>query len=179
MSQDFAYITELADDFFRQRRVGRSLRIIEESEITGWEVWFQVEFAHFLSQHETEPEWWREWSIDYDRRIEKERTRCRPDFIIRKKGWRQESYAALEIKQHPDAGICFSNMMKDIQKISKVRTSSLDIRSFWVLGIHKRRPKGELLELIMSRFEAAGMNPPEGNIVLRYIPGSNYAYSVF
>ncbi|MDL0433993.1 hypothetical protein QPM17_22895 [Marinobacter sp. TBZ242] len=95
MSQDFDYLTELTEDFFRQRRVGRSLRIIEESEITGWEVWFQVEFAHFLSQHLTEPEWWREWSLDYDRRMEKGRTFCRPDFIIRKKGWRQESYAAL------------------------------------------------------------------------------------
>lgn len=179
MSQDFDYVAELAEGFFRQRRVGRSLQLIEECKMTGWEAWFQVEFALFLSQHESQPEWWREWSVDYDHRMEKEGNFCRPDFIIRKKGWRKESYAALELKQHPDAGTCFSNMMKDVQKISKVKASSLDIRSFWVLGIHKRRTKGELRELIMSRFKIADMNPPEGNVLVRYIPGSNYAYSMF
>jgi hypothetical protein len=179
MSDDFSYLAELTEEFFNRRRTGSSLQIIEEHAITGWEVWFQVEFAHFLSQHDSQPEWWREWPVDLDRRKEKERTFCRPDFIIRKKGWRRETYAAVEVKQHPDAEICFSNMMKDIEKISKVKVSALDIRSFWVLGIHKKKPKSDLRSLISSRFESAGMDPPDKNLVIRYIPGSNYAYSMF
>lgn len=179
MKSDFQYLADLMEDFFNQRRVGRSLSIIEEQEITGWEVWFQVEFANFLSQHGSDPEWWREWPVEFDQRKEKERIFCRPDFIIRKKGWRKESYVALEVKQHPEAGACFSNMMKDIEKISKVRESSLNIRTYWVLGIHRRKPKAELRSLIASRFEAVGMEPPDGDLVIKYIPGSNYAYSMF
>jgi len=179
MSGDFHYLAELAEDFFRQRRVARSLSIIEEQEITGWEVWFQIEFANFLSQHGSAPEWWREWPLEFDRRREKERTFCRPDFIIRKKGWRKESYAALEVKQHPEAAMCFSNMMKDIVKISKVKGSSLDLRTFWVLGIHRRKPKSELRDLVESRFEAAGMESPGENLAIKYIPNSNYAFSMF
>ncbi|SFX31140.1 hypothetical protein [Marinospirillum alkaliphilum] len=179
MSADFEYLSELTEDFFRQRRVGRSLAIIEDQAITGWEVWFQIEFANFLSQHESLPEWWREWPVELDRRKEKGQTFCRPDFIIRKKGWRKESYAALEVKQHPDAAACFSNMMKDIKKISKVRVSSLDIRTSWVLGIHKRKSKTELQNLILSRFKSAGMEPPSDNLLIRYISGSNFAYSMF
>lgn len=179
MNTDFEYLSSLVESFFSQRRIGRSLAIIEDHEITGWEVWFQIEFANFLSQHDSLPEWWREWPVKLDRRKEKGRTFCRPDFIIRKKGWRQESYAALEVKQHPDAAACFANMRKDIEKISKVKVSSLDIRTFWVLGIHKRKPKAELRELILSSFESAGMDPPDTNLTIRFIPGSNYAYSMF
>lgn len=180
MNQDFDYVAQLVNGFFTQQRVGRSLQLIEEYEITGWEVWFQVEFAHFLSQHESQPEWERERSIDYDHRMEKERNFCRPDFIIRKKRWRKESYTLLEVKQHPEAGTCLSNMIKDVKKISKIKESSLDVRGYVVLGIHRRQKKGELRELIESRFKAENMKPPpKKNVLVRYIPGSNYAYSMF
>ncbi|MBU0501146.1 MAG: hypothetical protein KJ558_03715 [Gammaproteobacteria bacterium] len=179
MSGDFQYLVKLTDDFFRQRRVGKSLGIIEEQKITGWEIWFQIEFANFLSQHESSPEWWREWPVEFDRRTEKERTFCRPDFIIRKKGWRKESFAALEVKQNPDPGLCFSYMMKDIKKISKVRRSALDLRTFWVLGVHRRKHKADLHALIDLRFTDAGMEPPYENVVIKYIPNSNFAFSMF
>lgn len=179
MSVEFEYVSELVDEFFCQKKIGNSLSIIEQNEITGWEVWLQIELSHFLSQHHSMPEWWREWPVDFDRRIEKTRTFFRPDFIIRKKGWRKESYVALELKQHPDAGSCFANMLKDIQKVGKARPSSLDIRRMFSLGVHRRKPNSELRDLIVSRFEAAGMEPPTERMVIRYIPGSKYAYSLF
>lgn len=172
-------MTELIEEFFRQRRVGRSLSIIEEQNITGWEIWFQVEFANFLSQHHSMPEWWREYAVEFDRRREKMGVFCRPDFIIRKKGWRTDAYAALEVKQHPEASVCFSNMMKDITKIAKIRASSLDLRSFWVLGIHLRKPKAELFNMIESRHEAAGLQLYADNVLIKYIPNSKYAFSIF
>lgn len=172
-------MAELTEEFFRQRRVSRSLCIIAEQEITGWEVWFQIEFANFLSQHHSEPEWWREWPVEFDRRREKTRIFCRPDFIIRKKGWRKDMYAVLEVKQHPEAGVCFSNMMKDIEKIAKIRASSLDLRSFWVLGIHLRKPKAELFKMIESRFGAAGLKFHVDDVLIKYIPNSRYAFSMF
>lgn len=178
MSQDFDYIAQLVNSFFSQQKVGKSLQLIEEFDITGWEVWFQVEFARFLSQHESRPEWKRERSIDYDHRMEKTRSFCRSDFIIRKKGWRNESYIIVEVKQHPDARNCFYSMMKDVKKISMIKKSSLAVRGYIMLGIHKRQKKSDLRKLIISRLEAANMNLPEDRVLVRYIPGSNYAYSM-
>lgn len=179
MKRDFHYIADLLEGFFKQRKIGKALRIIEESDITGWEVWFQIEFSYYLSQHESFPEWWREWPVEFDRRREKEKIFCRPDFIIRKKGWRQDAYAALEVKQHPEAAVCFSNMMKDIEKIAKIKSSSLDVRSFWVLGIHRKKSKSELRSMVVSRFEAAGLDYSEESTLIKYIPNSNYAYTIF
>ncbi|WP_155985239.1 MULTISPECIES: hypothetical protein [unclassified Thioalkalivibrio] len=179
MNTDLKYIAELVDAFFRQRRVARSFQIIEQQEISGWEVWFQIEFANFLVQHESEPEWWREWPVAFDGRKEKRRTFCRADFLVRKKGWRTGSYAALEVKQHPEAKECFSSMIKDIDKISKVKASEVDLRSFWVLGIHRRKPKPELRTLIDSAFESSGRELPGKNRIVRYIPNSQYAFSLF
>lgn len=179
MNPDFEYLSELTGAFFRQRVICNSLSLIEMHEISGWEVWLQIQFAYFLSQHHSNPEWWREWPIELDRRTEKERLLCRPDFIIRKKGWRQESYTALEMKQHPNAGICLNNMIKDITKISKVRGSALNLRTFWVLGIHQRQQKAELRDLIESRLKAADMPSPGDHLLIKYIPASNYAYSMF
>lgn len=178
MKNDFEYVFGLVHQFFHQARIGKSLSIIDEKGITGWETWFQVEFAYFLSQHEEQPEWWRECTLDYDRRSEKEKFQCRPDFIIRKKGWRLESYVALEVKQHPSPAMCYTNMMKDLEKISKVRVSSLDIRDYFVLGIHEKYKKGELRELIDTRFQENNLEPPS-DLAVRHIPRCNYSYSMF
>ncbi len=45
MNADFLYLGSLVEEYFHQRRIGKALSIIENQRITGWEVWFQVEFA--------------------------------------------------------------------------------------------------------------------------------------
>lgn len=179
MKRDFEYMSGLIEGFFKQARIGGSLRIIKEQEITGWEVWLQIEFAYYLSKLESPPEWWREYSVDFDRRMEKLRGFCRPDFIIRKRGWREDRYAALEMKQHPDAGHCYNNMMVDIIKMGKAKASSLDIRSLWVLGVHDRRSKPELREMVEKRFSDNGFDPPGDHVLIKYIPRCDFAYTLF
>ncbi len=179
MQKDFEYLSGLIGDFFDQPRIGRTFNIIEENEITGWEVWFQIEFAHFLSQHDSSPEWWREHTLKYDRRIEKIRNSCRPDFIIRKKGWKTDSYVALEIKQHPNAKACVNNMFKDIEKIFKIKDSELDTRSFWVLGVHERTPKNDLRKYVAKSFEEGNLEFSEKLFLTKYIPKTNLSYTIF
>ena len=79
--------------------------------------------------------------MEYDYRKVKDRSLLRPDFIIRKKGWRLDSFIALEFKQHPDAGACINNMLSDVEKVSRARESEIDIRSMWALGITDRASK--------------------------------------
>ena len=179
MRDDFLYLSGLIDEFFRGVKVGRALSIIEDQGITGWETWFQVEFAYFLSSHDSDPEWYREWPVELDRRMEKNRYFCRPDFILRKKGWRKESYVALEMKQHPEPTVCISNMIKDVEKLYKAKTSSLDIRTFWVLGVHKRKDKTELREIILSKLNKASIEIDEKLLITKFIANSNYSYTIF
>lgn len=179
MSTDFDYLQTLADDFISIPRIRQAFALIERQEISGWEVWFQIEFSQFLSNHESEPEWWRESTVDYDRRMEKEKVQCRPDFLIRKKHWALDRYAALEVKQHPQAGHCIKNMVADLRKMSKVRASSVDLRSYWVLGIHRDESEDEIARLIDQHVTNQGAVVVHGLVASRKIKGTGLAYTLF
>lgn len=141
MKEDFSYLSLLIKEFFSSEHIIERLNLIYKDErISGWEIWLQIEFSHFLATHNSEPEWYRESPLKFDRRKEKEKSYFCPDFLIRKKGWTRESYVALEIKQHPIPASCIRNMRSDIDKVSKMRISELNIRTMWVLGIFKAEP---------------------------------------
>ena|SRR5450830_84992 len=179
MSVEFKYLTELAEEFFSRSHTQKSLRLIDENEISGWEIWIQVEFSYFLSMHITEPEWGREVALDYDRRSEKNKKFLRPDFLIRKKGWRRESYFALEFKQHTVAANCISNMVKDMHRVEKLRRSTIDLRSYWLLGIYKRRPKSEINELITNALSIYDYKYHLDSVVNKVIQNTPYGYCIF
>lgn len=176
MKSDFEYLTGLVDDFFAKSHIQKSLQLIHDQEITGWETWWQIEFSRFLYEHITEPEWDREITLEYDYRMEKERWCLRPDFIIRKKGWRRDSYVALELKQNPKLGACLNNMMADVQKLYKLRQSEIDLRNFWVLGISERKPKAEMMERIYNKLEEWEVESE--SVHVRYVPNVK-AFSYF
>ncbi len=179
MQRDFDFLKGLIADFFAKTNLQRGLQIINEQGITGWEVWLQVEFAYFLSQHEAEAEWWRETIIAFDGRKESEKMYFKPDFLLRKKGWRKESYAALEMKQHPDAASCINNLLKDIVKVSKIKKSELDLRTYWALGVFLRDNKSELKDKLFEKALIAGVEIHESMLDIKYIKNTNYAYIIF
>lgn len=76
---DFGYMYTLLEDFFKRSNIRSALRVIADQTITGWEVWFQVEFARFLAEHESEPEWGHEYAVQYGWRKEKHRYYFKPD----------------------------------------------------------------------------------------------------
>ena len=176
---DFQYISELVESFFSQAHIQRALNLIYEQEISGWEIWWQIEFANFLSMHKTEPEWYREEAIDFDMRMEKGKSFARADFVIRKKGCKQDAYIALELKQHPVYSNCIRNMMKDIIKFEKLKKSHLEIRSFWVLGVFNREKKQYVKEFVSARLEEADYEFHRSIFLNKFIPNTHYAYCIF
>ncbi|MEF5100217.1 hypothetical protein U9184_13215 [Escherichia coli] len=133
LNRDFDHLSTLLHLFFEREDICQKLNIIDQNNITGWEVWFQVEFANMLCS--TDHEWWREQALSCDMRKKPERPTLHTDFLLRKKGWAQDSYIALEIKQNSDATSCVKNMIADLEKSAKIKRSELELRSFWTLGI--------------------------------------------
>ena len=176
---DFEYVSELLEMFFKRRRLQSAFKVIAAQEITGWEIWFQVEFARFLAEHESEPEWWREYPFAFDYRMEKERIFLRPDFVIRKKHWATDRYLALEIKQHLQLGNCITNMISDLKKVAKIRKSEIDLRSYWALGIFQTDDEIDLPELIESKMSGTALSYHESRTAISYIPGTVFSYALF
>lgn len=179
MKADFQYINELVFEFLSQKEIAKSLDLIDKQEISGWEIWFQVEFSKFLSGHNSEPVWGRELSFEFDYRKERERGFFKPDFLIRKKGWRKESYTALEVKQHRNAATCIANMMKDLVKVSKIRASELDLRTYWALGLFQTEPTQDPWQLIYEKSNLTNVEIIRPCCVVQPIKGTNYTYALF
>ncbi|MCJ8146398.1 hypothetical protein MKI79_05720 [Acinetobacter sp. A3.8] len=137
MDRDLDYIKLLLNDFFNDKLMVEKFELIQKNHVTGWEIWLQIEFAHFLAKHSSSPEWYREESYEYDKRKEKIKLKLRPDFLVRKKGWRINEYMALEFKQNVQPRACLNNMITDLNKYSKIRGSNNDLRSVWTVGVFK------------------------------------------
>ncbi|OTA21158.1 hypothetical protein Xbed_00809 [Xenorhabdus beddingii] len=104
INRDFEHLNVLLDNFFSSDEICNRFHLIEQGNITGWEIWLQVEFSYMLSQ--TEHEWWREFAFKYDNRKIKGKKYLRPDFLLRKKGWALDTYMIVEFKQHANPKSC-------------------------------------------------------------------------
>ncbi|WP_409307198.1 hypothetical protein [Pectobacterium sp. B1J-3] len=133
IDRDFHHLNGLLSDFFSQKNIQQKLHIIHEHEITGWEIWLQIEFTNMLIN--TEHVFYREQALEFDYRQNKEKYYFRPDFLLLKKGWTQEKYMAVEFKQNPNPTTCVRNMAGDLKKVGQIRKSELDLRSVWAVGI--------------------------------------------
>jgi hypothetical protein len=176
---DFEYMHGLLKDFFKRPNIRSALRVIDQQEITGWEIWFQVEFARFLAEHISEPVWERECAVEFDYRREKLRYFFKPDFIIRKKHWARERFVALEIKQHTQLGNCLTNMVADLAKVAKIRKSELDLRSIWALGIFPHDQEADVREMIEAKLEGVGETYYEARTATERIPRTAFSYALF
>ena len=133
--KDFKFIKDLCCSFFRKRSIIKTLNIIDDQRISGWEKWMQIEFAKFCNDREDVAEWSREEAYRLDRRTSKRRDSCSIDFSLRQKF--KQTWVALELKQKNRASNCFKSMIKDVVKINKIRNSDNDIRTTWCFGVHK------------------------------------------
>ncbi|WOR29449.1 hypothetical protein [Citrobacter portucalensis] len=146
LNRDFDHLSTLAHHFFEREDIRQKLNIIDQYNISGWEVWMQIEFANLLAS--TGHEWWREQTLACDLRKNPQRLSVRADFLLRKKGWTQDSYIALELKQNQDPTSCVRNMIADLVKSAKIKRSELDLRSYWTLGVTPKIDKERLDALI-------------------------------
>ena len=174
--RDLEFVTSLAEGFFAQRAMRRTLRVISEQEISGWEKWLQVEFAAYIHDHEEVKAWGRETPYLTDRRIERAREKCAVDFIIHQKY--KQSHLALEFKQINSVGRCARAMVGDILKMLTIRQSQFDIRSVWCLGVHPRAPEEEVVRKLRYHADALGLDLDPSLVTSRAIGQSGYSFSI-
>ncbi|KDM93561.1 hypothetical protein [Photobacterium galatheae] len=178
MRSEFDYITDMLKDFFEQKHIKDRLNVIDLMDITGWEVWFQIEFSYFLSIHESEPEWHRELSFSVDARKEKIKHHVKPDFLIRKKGWALEKYAALEVKLHRSPVSCVSNVLSDFDKVRKIKRSEIDLRSYWGLGICKEHDVVYIEDIIQEKAHDRDYHIRPSRRVVSIIDNTPFSYFI-
>ena len=177
---DFEFVVKLFENFFAQNRIQKQFQVISKCNITGWEIWLQIEFASFLEEIDVSiSEWYREWEYPLDKR-KTNKSKMFIDFLIRQKYAKKDSYIALELKQSLSMKTCITNMIKDVDKVISIRKSTSDIRSFWNIGIHKRISSNsyidnkEIKEIIISKF-----NTDNNFIESKYIRNTDFAYTIF
>lgn len=176
---DFEFSWQLLTAFFAQRRIRRALDEIAAKHISGWEKWWQVELALFLSEHDEIGSWNMEEEFLTDRRLTKKKDFVAADIAFRKKGHAQDRLTILELKQDLDWKRCLANMMKDAEKIDATHARSLsdaEIRSFFVVGVYPSQPKAAVHDYIESLAERRGV---EWDIMdTRFIADTPYSFTI-
>lgn len=178
INRDFEHLSSLLALFFDREDIQQKLNIIDQFNISGWEIWMQIEFANLLAA--TDHEWWREQTLGCDQRKNPRRVSLRSDFLLRKKGWTLDSYIALEVKQNSDPTSCVKNMIHDLEKSAKIKRSQLDLRSFWTLGI-TRNIEAERLDTLIDRYLKAKYYQTknrEKHVLLKPIAQTPYCYII-
>jgi hypothetical protein len=178
MKGDFEFVLDLAEKFFVQDEVQKKFKLINEYEFTGWEIWFQIEFASFLQQHDAVSEIIREFGYSIDKRMRGSQTRMHIDFLIRKKRSSRSSYITLEVKQNQNASSCVKGMMNDIQKIWKLKKSEDDLRSMWCLGIYPTVEDENITQIIDKQSKLVGVELPKHLIQTKKIPNTSFSFTL-
>jgi len=179
MEKDFNFIVSLMDGFVKQTSIQQKLNTIEEHKITGWETWFQIEFASYLSKHpDVANDWSREEQFNIDKRTKDYRGKIAIDFLLRKKNTSTKTFIALELKQHNSVEICITNMLKDVEKVFNIKKSENKFRSYWNIGIHPKEAKSTIKNKILKKEEKCNVSLSE-YVEVRFIPKTNFAYTIF
>lgn len=178
MKGDFEFVLGLAEEFFEQSEIQKKFNLIKEREFTGWEIWFQIEFAAFLQEHSEVSEIIREFGYSIDRRMSGHQKTMYIDFLLRKRRSSRSSYIALEIKQNQSVSSCVKGMMADIQKVWKLKQSENDLRSMWCLGIYPTTDDEKISQVISTQMEAADIELPQNLIVTKEVPNTGYSFTL-
>lgn len=177
LKQDFEFITSLTSEFLQRAHIKKTLKAINDCEMSGWEKWLQIELSAFLETRDDIRAWWRESSYEIDKRVAESRKSCAVDFLIHQK-WKQ-SHMALELKQVNSPTACIQGMIKDKKKIETIKTAKYDIRSVWCLGVHRAIESDEVKRL--AAYYGSKLKSPVNSklLVTERIGYSPYMFTVF
>ena len=136
---DLGKIGNLLLDFFEEERIHRTLDTIHQSEASGWEKWWQIEFAIWLDNNDDQiAEWDMEHSFQTDKRTRLAQDRMALDIGFRLKRHEKDDWYFVELKQAVDYRRCIDNMCKDAEKVYSAKilsTSGLSIRYIACAGL--------------------------------------------
>ncbi|MEK6762975.1 MAG: hypothetical protein AABY96_09690 [Nitrospirota bacterium] len=129
----------LLDAFFKQSQIQTVLAMIADKDISGWEKWWQIELALFLSEHDDVAEWDMEEPFFTDLRHDTSQDSLAIDLCFRRKRHSTERLIFLELKQDQDWKRCVANMLSDAEKVYSAQSKSVfdaEIRNFFLAGIY-------------------------------------------
>ncbi|WP_404666635.1 hypothetical protein [Roseateles asaccharophilus] len=127
MNDDLDRIAEVLLAFFDDKRIVEALHNVHEFGVTGWEKWWQVELALYLSHaNEKIAEWDMEHPFDADRRSRIAQGRMALDIGFRLKRQSKDHWYFVELKQADDYRQCIDRMCKDGDKVFGGRKKSFD-----------------------------------------------------
>ena len=175
---DFEFLANLFDKFFSQKSIRDRLNLIEGKNITGWEIWLQVELAFFLDVQENVMDWMREVPCSTDRRVEKLKAKGIIDFWLREKNKSTETMIAIELKQAKVAKSCITAMIKDLNKFHSLKPSEQNcIRTFWCVGIHPQVEEDETcIQYINDNKDGYEFN--QNHILSKKIKGTSFSFTI-
>lgn len=177
---DFDFTWDVLVEFLNQRGIQRALAAIHECGATGWEKWWQIELAVFLSDHEDIGDWNMEEGFLTDRRTSIEKDSIAVDLCFRRKKQSTDSMIMLELKQDPDWKRCINNMFRDAQKVFRSQSRSLKgsaVRSFFVAGIYLSESKSAVHDYIAERADQLEIDWELMDT--KFIAGTDYSLTVF
>lgn len=174
---DFEFMKSLAVDFFNKKTIKDTISIIEDSEITGWEKWLQIEFSKFINDRDNISDWVREWRYDLDKRSSKSKSKCSIDFSIKQK--HKHSWIAVEIKQINSAASCIKSMHNDILKVYKIKQSQDDIRSIWCIGVHIHEDPLTIKSLIAKNSTLKEIELNHNHFLTKKIGKTGFSFTLF
>ena len=182
---DFVYVRERVNEFFGRRSIGRALALIDELGITGWEKWWQVEFATWLADHDQIAEWVLEEVFYTDLRKKSAKDSIAIDLGFRMKGFSTKEMLFLELKQNSDIMRCIDNMLADAEKVYSAQkysqSNGVMIRNFFVVGLYPTPDLGkkDVHDYIQDRSEELGIPVERENIYTKFIPDSPFSVTMF
>ena len=175
MKKDFEFVIALVEEFTSQKYIIDKLNQFEVLKLTGWEIWFQIEFALFLEEHVKIKVWKREQIYKRDRRKALLGGVVAIDFIIKKVNAKKVQYIALELKQNNSMYKCVNNMVYDINKVELLKPTELNqIRCLINIGIHLI-PKKPMVD-VLKKFDIESMTE---YMCCKTINKTNFAFTIF
>lgn len=124
---DLDRIADVLLGFFDDKRVTEALSKVREFEVSGWEKWWQVELALYLSRaDDLIAEWDMEHPFDTDQRTKLAQGRMALDIGFRLKRHSKDSWYFVELKQADDFRRCIDRMCQDGEKVFSARRKSFD-----------------------------------------------------
>ena len=159
---DLDNISDVLFDFFSNKRIVETLGRIGEFGVTGWEKWWQVEFALYLSHaDDTIAEWDMEHNFDTDKRTKLAQNRMALDIGFRMKGYAKDQWYFVELKQADDFKACIDRMCKDAEKVFSSRKKSFEnisIRYIACAGVFREAPEDDALDYAEKVLKRAGID---------------------
>ena len=182
---DFTYVRDRINEFFGRRGVQRAFDLIDELGITGWEKWWQVEFASWLSDHDQIGEWVMEEVFNTDLRGKTEKSSIAIDVGFRMKGFSTKEMLFLELKQNNDWRRCIENMLADIEKVYCAQkysvSNGLMIRNFFVVGVYPtgETTKKDVHDYIQQRADELDIPVEREHLHTKFVSNSRYSVTMF